>query len=65
MNWFFGVVAYLALLLFMVLNLFSLMWVVVLHIGLIAILVMFGIGALKSKSDEIKDRKVTYRHPKG
>jgi len=56
MNWFFGVVAYFALLLFMVLNLISLMWVVVLHIGLIAILIMFAFGFLKSKSDEIKDR---------
>jgi ABC-type bacteriocin/lantibiotic exporter with double-glycine peptidase domain len=57
MNWFFGIVAYLALLLFMVLNLISLMWVIVLHIGLIAILIMFALGFLKSKSDEIKDRK--------
>jgi ABC-type bacteriocin/lantibiotic exporter with double-glycine peptidase domain len=56
MNWFFGIVAYLALLLFMVLNLISLMWVIVLHIGLIAILIMFALGFLKSKSDEIKAR---------
>jgi di/tricarboxylate transporter len=55
MNWFFGVVAYLALLLFMLLNLISLMWVLLLHIGLIAILVAFAIGCLKSKSDEIRD----------
>lgn len=57
MNWFFGGVAYLSLLLFMVLNLISLVWGLVLHIGLIAILAMFGIGALKSKSDVIRDRK--------
>ena len=56
MNWFFGIVAYLVLLLFMVLNLISLMWVIVLHIGLIAILIMFALGFLKSKSDEIKAR---------
>jgi hypothetical protein len=56
MNWFFGVVAYLAVLLCMALNLISLMWVLLLHIGLIAILIMFGMGALKSKSDAIRDR---------
>jgi hypothetical protein len=57
MNWFFGAVAYLALLLFMVLNVISLMWGLILHIGLIAIMIMFGMGALKSKSDEIQDRR--------
>ena len=62
MIWVFGVIAFIALLLFMILNLISLVWGLVLHIGLVAIILLVGFGVLKSKSDDIQQRKPKTYH---
>lgn len=53
----FGIVAYVALFLFMVLNLISLIWGIILHLGLIIIILALGFGFIQSKHEEIKERR--------